>query len=161
MGFADQRFQNQENWNAMGPGIYFTALRDQARGYAGHGGWLYTAHVAGKCVTDHQRPSLPELTRFISMMNDEQRGYLFGNWDPDPRRALQMILRSYQGMDFVSAFADLGRQAGLDFGTEGRNWALALVNLGYAALVHRLPAVDHLVVWDPRAVQVVAEEHVP
>lgn len=72
------------------------------------------------------------------------------------------MIRAYtrNEMSLVGAAADLGRQGGLDFTSDGRLWAQAMTKLGYAAFFHRLPEVDHLVVWDPDALRVIAEEHV-
>jgi hypothetical protein len=157
--FEDQRFQNRDNPNALGPGIYFTFSRPQAVGYAGRNGWVYTATIRGKCVTDRQRMTPEEVRRLVGMFDEEGRGYLFSNWDEDPRRAMEKILRAYTtDMDLVSAAADLGRQGGLDFQRDGRTWAAAMSRLGYAALLHRLPEVEHLVVWDPSALTILREE---
>lgn len=163
--FEDQHFQNRDNPNARGPGIYFTSSREQGRGYAWPRGWFYAARVFGRCVTDRQRMTPRELERFVAMFDDEGRSYLFSNWDEDPRRAMAKITMAYTtagdlGIDLVSAAADLGRQGGLDFEREGRTWAKAMVNLGYVALLHRLREVDHLVVWDPNAITVIEEEAV-
>lgn len=163
--FVDQRFQPQHGANAVGPGIYFTASREQARGYAWPSGWLYAARISGRCATDRQRMTPIELRRFLAMLSDEGREYLFSNYDDDPRRALSKIVAAYTtagdvGIDLVSAAADLGRQGGLDYASEGRTWAKAMVKLGYVALLHRLPKVDHLVVWDPSALTIVEEEPV-
>ena len=170
--FTDQRFQNRDAPNAAGPGIYFTESQDQARGYAWPEGWLYTVRMkpAAKCVSDEQRMTPRELRRFLALLDAEGREYLFSNWDEDPRRALAKIAEAYTTagdrddryvMNLVSAAADLGRQGGLDYMTDGRAWAHAMTQLGYAAFLHRLPALDHLIVWDPGAFTVVDEEFVP
>ena len=165
--FEDQRFQNRDNPNAVGPGIYFTASREQGRSYARPRGWLYAARArpGSRCVTDRQRMTPRELRRFLSFLDEEGRGYLFSNWDEDPARAFRKIEHAYTtagdlGTSLVSSAADLGRQGGLDFEHDGREWARAMVRLGYAALLHRLPAVDHLVVWDPAALEIISEEKV-
>lgn len=166
--FEDQRFQNHDNPNAMGPGIYFTSSEEQARGYAWPEGWIYTAQMkpGSKCVTDRQRMTPREFRKFLSLLDREGRTYLFSNWDENPRIAQQKIARAYttagdSDIDLVSAAADLGRQGGLDFERDGRTWAAAMVSLGYSAFLHRLPAVDHLVVWDPNALVLAREQRVP
>ena len=156
--FADQKFQNEENWNAMGPGIYFTSSKEQALGYAGQAGWVYTASFTGKLATDKQRAKVTEIRKFLAMLDDEGRSYLFSNWDPDPRAAQQAVERAYTQMDVVSCFADLGRQGGTDYGTTGREWCALMAKLGYAGMLHKLPGVEHLVVWDPSGLTILAEE---
>ena len=161
--FEDQRFQNPDAPNAMGLGIYFTSSREQARGYAWPRGWVYSATITGRCVTDRQRMTTREVERLIALFDDEGREYLFSNWDEDPEIARRKIVRAYassSGQGLVGAPADLGRQGGLDFERSGRLWAAAMVRLGYAAFLHRLPEVDHLVVWDPAALRIVSEERV-
>lgn len=158
--FEDQRFQNRDNPNAVGPGIYFTESREQARGYAWPRGWLYTARIRGRCATGRQRMTASEIQRFIGMLDDEGRGYLLSNWDEDPRRAMSKVLDAYTQINLTSAAADLGRQGGLDFLSDGRTWARAMVALGYVAMVHQLPNVQHLVVWDPNALTIMSEEKV-
>lgn len=158
LGFADQRMQNEANWNAMGPGIYFTSDKQQALGYAGASGYVYTAEVSGKFATDEQTPTVKEIRKFLSMLDDEGRSYLFSNWDENPHRAQRIVEATYASMDFVSAFADLGRQGGTDYGETGQQWASMMVKLGYAGMLHKLPAVEHLIVWDPNAITVKSEE---
>ena len=169
--FEDQRFQNIDAPNAQGPGIYFTESKNQARGYAWPEGWLYTAHLRPglRCVSERQRMTPAELQQFVALLDDEGRELLFSNWDEDPRVAYDRIERAYTTrtsrnayvQPFVSAAADLGRQAGLDYRGAGREWAAMMVRLGYAAFVHEFADLDHLIVWDPRAVVVLDEEYVP
>lgn len=158
LGFADQRMQNEANWNAMGPGIYFTSDKQQALGYAGASGYVYTAEVSGKFATDEQKPTVKEIRKFLSMLDDEGRSYLFSNWDENPQRAQRIVEATYTSMDFVSAFADLGRQGGTDYGETGQQWTAMMVKLGYAGMLHKLPSVEHLIVWDPNAITVKSEE---
>lgn len=71
--FSDQRFQNRDNPNAMGPGIYFTSSKKQAIGYARPNGWVYTARVSDRCATDDQRMTTTELRRFLALLDEEGR----------------------------------------------------------------------------------------
>lgn len=158
LDFADQRYQNEAKWNAHGPGIYFTSSREQANGYAWPNGWVYTATIKGKLATDDQKPTRLEIRKFIGSMTPDERETLFSNWDENPGRALLKILDAYTQMDFVSAMADLARIGGMDFGTTGVEYVTALRKLGYVGALHKLPSVDHLVVWDPSALDVKSVE---
>lgn len=159
--FDDQRFQPppDRDQNAMGPGIYFTSNESTARGYAWPEGYVYSAEVDGPFVTDETVADRVTVRRFIHRLPMEGRELAASNWDPDfaiGERKLIDAIMSFQS-DFVSTFADIGRQAGLDYRESGREWCRYMVQTGFNGFIHKLPNEVHLIVWNPAAIHVISE----
>lgn len=161
LSFADQKMQSV-NFNAVGPGIYFTSDKDQAIGYAGPNGYLYACDITGNFVTDNKKATLKEIRSFLALLSEEQREILLSNYDENPVKAQRELERMNVNTNFVECFADLGVVT--DYRSLGVVWASLMVKLGYSGVLHKPNAkyspTLHLVVWDSSVITVLQEDEV-
>lgn len=149
-----------QDTNAVGPGIYFTRDRAQARGYAGRGGWLYTAKVTrtARVLPEAFRPRVDLIARFIALAPAESRYYGSTNWAESQDAGERAAAEAYSNeASLASALMGVYNDF---YGHDYDRYAKAMVELGYDALLHRLPDVDHLVVYNPDIIVVEEQEEV-
>jgi hypothetical protein len=143
--------------NAMGPGIYWTRLRDQARGYATTLGYVYEATmrtVEKRVLRDETRANARVLSAFITAAPEESRYYGLTNWDENPKRALRAAVEAYSRDTMISGLLGIYHDF---YGADSSAYARSMVLVGYDALLHTLPETHHLVVYNPAIIQVVRE----
>jgi hypothetical protein len=163
--FRDQKMDRDSDSdpNAAGPGIYFTADQQQAQGYAYPDGYVYTAEISTrKILKDTTRPSAAKIRKLILSTDAERLEYGLSNWGYEGNvssrnEALAQAVDSYTR--FSETMIDAAAAIYHDFyGRDGANdWARAMVKIGYDAYLHKLPAVDHLIVYNPDVIQVLSE----
>ena len=158
--FDDQRMDRAPHLdkNAWGPGIYWTRDEGQARGYAWPSGYVYAAEVRTSRVLEDGDPVDPaKLGRIIDLAPEDSREAGLSNWGEDPRGARRAAVDGYarSGRDMLDAA--LGTYHDF-YGQDAVAFTRAMVRIGYACCLHHLPEVDHLIVYDPRVIQVVREE---
>ena len=158
--FDDQRMDRDAHLdkNAWGPGIYWTRDEGQARGYAWPSGYVYAATVRTTRVLEDDAPVDPaKVGRFIDLAPADSRETGLSNWHENAavarRRAVEGYCRS--GRDLLDALLGVYNDF---YGQDAGAFARAMVRLGYDSCLHHLPEVDHLIVYDPRVIQVVREE---
>lgn len=143
----------------MGPGIYFTRDYIQARGYAWPKGWIYTVNLRtpqSHVIIATSRPNITTLRNLIALAPADSRETGESNWDENPHRARELAIKAY-GQSATAMDAILGIYHDF-FGQRAETFTQAMVQLGYTACFHRLPEVDHAVVYAPSIIQIVNEE---
>jgi len=148
--------------NALGPGIYWTRDRDQARGYAGKKGYVFSATMdltPRKTMSKDDTVTSEIVERFISLAPRGSRRTGLENWDNNIDQAVSTYVES--GEDLLDALVGVYHDF---YGMDSRAFGRSMVRIGYDAYIHHLPNVDHLVVWNPKIIKVKevdkAEEHV-
>jgi hypothetical protein len=147
--------------NALGPGVYFTRDKTQAIGYAESTGFLYSVKIntsAERILVESKKPDRKRLSRFIDLAPKESRYYGLTNWDVDPVQAKSLAISAYAKFE-----DELGALLGIyhDFyGSDWKSYARSMTSIGYDAYLHHLPAVDHLIVFNPKVIKIVGEESV-
>lgn len=147
--------------NAMGPGIYFTRLKYQAKGYAGTKGYVYTVTVdldPKRTLVDNTKINPVFLKKFIEKCPDKDMLY---NYDEDLNRAkhvaLQLSIESSENMleAIMGLYNDLYQRDAVFF-------AKTMTELGYDAFYHKVnplyPEAIHLIVYNPKIINIVKEE---
>jgi hypothetical protein len=160
-GFHDQKMDRDANQdgNAMGPGIYFTRDYTQARSYAWPKGWIYTVNLRtpqSHVILAESQPSTTTLRHLIALAPADSRETGESNWDENPLRARELAIKAY-GQSATAMDAILGIYHDF-FGQRAEAFTQAMFKIGYTACLHRLPEVDHAVVYAPSIIQVVKEE---
>lgn len=164
--FTDRKMDAEDfrfNRNAVGPGIYFTRLEWQAKGYAidGNpgGGYLYTCEIdvdPKRLMHDDTRIDRAKLLKFIKMAPDKDLLLNYGMNIPDAtQNALKLNAESSDNMHdaIMGLYNDLYQR-------DSRLFGKTMVALGYDAMLHKLPEVDHLIVWNTGKIKIVKEEKV-
>lgn len=147
--------------NAMGPGIYFTVFKEQASGYAGKGGYVYTATVdldPKRTLEDNTKPDADKLRKFIERCPDKD---LLSNYSENPDAgvdvAVDMNMEYSDNMldAIMGAYNDLYQRDAVLF-------AKVMVEIGYDAFYHKvnplMPSAIHLIVYNPKIIKVLKEE---
>lgn len=146
--------------NANGPGIYFTRLRWQANGYAGQNGFVYTATMdldPSRVLEKKTVPSPSKLKRLIELCPEEERQTGFSNFGYDtPHGPAMEIALEYSQNNDTMLFAALSILHDFYGRSNNRDWAKAMVEIGYDAYLHKLPQVYHLVVYNPEIINIVS-----
>lgn len=147
--------------NAVGPGIYLTRDRRQAHGYAAPNGYLYTIRIQttpSRVMKDSTKPTADLIDRIIKLAPEEDRETGYSNWAQDPNEAHRQALKAYgpdSGMTLHESLMCMYREF---YGRQPNIWAKAVARLGFDALLHKLPLVDHLIVYNPAIIKIVKEQ---
>lgn len=157
--FHNRKFDlsdNKTHKNSNGPGIYFTRFEWQARGYAEPDGYVYTATMnldPKRTLLDNTRPDYNKLKKFIELGPDND---LLSNYAENPRLALPLAVKMNMESDnmldaVMGAYNDLYQNDSVLF-------AKNMIEIGYDAFLHKLPEVDHLIVYNSKIINLVNEE---
>jgi len=150
--------------NAWGPGVYFTRLEYQARGYAeGANGHLYTCQIdvePKRLLHDKTRVNRAKVLQFIRMAPDREMLY---NFDEDLDRAEIVALNGFcDAGDMHSAcmmaYNDLYQR-------DYEAFAKSMIAIGYDAIYHQVnpkyePDAIHLVVWNTDIIKILKVEKI-
>ncbi len=144
--------------NAMGPGIYWTRLKWQARGYATDNGtgWLYTATMElnpSRVLTAKVKPNRRKLAAFINQAPKDGLEDQLANYDQNPIRARETAIRLEMDSSESLLSACIGLYNTL-FQHDSKAFGKAMTAIGYDAYFHQLPEVDHLVVYNPKVINI-------
>lgn len=146
--------------NAIGPGIYFSRDESQARGYAnGESGHLYTCEIdikPSRLLHDNSRVDRARLLKFIKMAPDKEGLYNYGQTIPSAiSNALRLNAEGSTNMHdaVMGVYNDL-------FQKDSRMFGRCMVAIGYDAMLHKLPEVDHLIVWNVDLIKILKVEKI-
>lgn len=158
--FNDQKMDRDQDKdpNAMGPGIYWTESKRQAKGYAYPKGHVYTAEIITKKVIKDKtpKPSRKKIEKMILASPDldmSLSNWGYGDGITSKNEALNMAIEAYINDDslidsLVTVYHDFyGR-------SESNLWAKNMVKIGIDAFEHQLPTVKHLIVYNPKIIKV-------
>lgn len=138
------------NRNAVGPGIYWTRDDWQARGY-GQGGFFYTATVKidpKRLMTIDHKPTRWFIERFIRLAPKEARETGLSNWMNNMKMAVDAYVQEDDLHEsLVGVYNDF-------YGRDSKAFAKSMINIGFDAYLHHLPAVDHLIVWNTKILNI-------
>ena len=138
--------------NAMGPGIYFSRDRSQASGYAEKSGFIYTATMdlnLKRVMTVKTKPDATKVRKFIMACPDKESLY---NYDNNPVKAVEVAIRlNMESKNLHDAVMGVYNDL---YQKDSRGFAKSMVDIGYDAYLHRLPEIDHLIVWNPSVIQI-------
>ncbi len=148
--------------NAMGPGIYFTRFKYQAKGYAENGGYVYTVTVdldPKRTLEDNTKIDEAKLRRFIEQCPDTDSLYNYAeDLDDAKEEAVRLNMESSSNMleAIMGAYNDLYQRDAVLF-------AKVMIEIGYDAFYHKVnpehePDAIHLIVYNPKIIKIVKEE---
>lgn len=158
--FSDQKMDRDQHMdpNAMGPGIYWTESKKQAKGYAYPKGYIYTADITtNKVIKDKTKPSRPKVKKLIELAPDLDMALSNFGYDPgysSKSTALKEAVDTY--ISFSESMIDAALTVYHDFyqRTKANLWAKNMVNVGIDAFEHKLPELKHLIVYNPTVIKV-------
>jgi hypothetical protein len=159
--FDDQKMDRDRgtaDLNAVGPGIYLTRDLQQARGYAWPAGWIYTFQIRPRArVLDEKAPPVRAvISKMIDLAPADDREVGLSNYAEAPVVARYKVETGLvRERSLLDALIVLYHEF---YGHDANAWAAAMVQLGFDALLHRLPEVDHLVVYNPEILVRVREK---
>lgn len=148
------------NRNAVGPGLYFTRNKDQGISYAGSKGYVYTAEMdlkPARVLEDKTPINKDKLRKFVSLAPDKEA---FSNYTEHYKNikyaidiATDMNIDSSDNMHdaIMGVYNDLYQRDSTEF-------AKSMTKIGYDALLHKLPGVNHLIVYNPDIIKILEEE---
>lgn len=165
-GFHDQKMNRDADRdpNAQGPGIYWTADKEQAKGYAYKNGYVYTAEIrSSKIIKDSTKPNSAVIRKLILLAPKEDLDVGLSNWGYDEsgkesfNQALEAAVNAYthQSESLIDSMLMVHHDI---YRKEANTWTQAMVKCGIDAYLHKLPAVEHLIVYNPNVIKVLKEE---
>lgn len=148
--FIDQRWdrpRGESSGNAEGPGLYFTSSLEDAQSY---GPYLYVAELKPSFkLLPARKPSQTFLFALYNEASDEDRETFLSNWaTTNPRTALAPYLHQNSMHDAAATlYHDL-------FQYSPKRYVNAMVAAGYDGVIVPRKTVKHLVVWNPRRLDI-------
>lgn len=162
--FDDQKMdrdRGSQDLNACGPGIYLTHDEQQGWGYAWPSGWFNVLRIrpGARILSETAPPQKAIILKMIDLAPAESRyvGLTNYNFEEDTARARSQVADEYVRANetlleaLVALYHDM-------YGYQANPWTSAMVTVGFDATLHRLPEVDHLVVYNPKIIVRVSEE---
>lgn len=165
--FYDQKMNRDSDRvpNAQGPGIYFTKNKIQAKGYAYPNGYIYTVRInTNKIIYDSfPKPNKQFIKKLMLLVDKEDLDYGLSNWgydESDPKSYQQALLTATNVYnDNSNNLIDSALQIHNDiFRKDATAWTKAMVKCGVDAFLHKLPTIDHLIVYNPGVIEIIKEE---
>jgi hypothetical protein len=152
------RERGTSDLNAVGPGIYLTRSRQQALGYAYPSGWLYklTIRPGARILNEQEPPRRAIISQMIDLAPAESREIGLSNYAENPVYARVEAEASYvhANTTLLDALVFLYHDF---YGYDANDWTAAMVKVGFDATLHRLPEVDHLIVYNPQIIEQIDE----
>ena len=162
--FFNRKFDAEDHSrdrNSTGPGIYFTRDEGFAKGFAHPNGWVYTVRVSldpSRVLLDDTRVDVSRLRAFVEACEDD--GLLANYGFPRQRGIMNAVALNGDAPNMLDAV--LGVYNDL-YQMDSVKYARMMSEIGYDALLHRpnpenLPDTYHLVVYDPKTIEIIKEE---
>lgn len=158
--FSDQKMDRDQHMdpNAMGPGIYWTESKRQAKGYAYPKGYIYTAEIrTNKVIKDETKPNRAKVKSLIELAPDLDMALSNFGYDPGYTSKSAVLKDAIDGyMNFSESMIDAALTIYHDFynRTRANLWAMNMVKVGIDAFEHKLRELKHLIVYNPKVIKV-------
>ena len=167
--FTDDFVGRKEATDLNGPGIYFTTSENEARGYAGSGGYVYKVKLHVDKLLESTKVSesalsklKPTVTKLIKMASDwkstaEDFGY------GDAAKGLQQMVNGF--VEYNSNEKDVFLQVWIDaYRDEPIDFVRNMVRLGYDGVTIPKEITQggtHIVLYNPNLIEFIAVEQIP
>lgn len=166
--FSDDFVGRKEATDQNGPGIYFTTSEDEARGYAGAGGYVYKVklHVdkllesteASKAVLNKLRDEVSDLIMMAPNWKESAEEFGYG----DAKKGLETMLNGF--IEYNSNEKDVFLQTWIDvYRDEPIQYVRNMVRLGYEGVIitpEETQGGTHIVLYNPNLIEFLSVEQI-